>query len=377
MTNNGACAKIAAMRRFAYLLAFLGAWGALSAAALTVEGRELRLAEGALVAADAEWLKARAHGLLDNYEYGRANDLATLLATLAPADMKLGAQAFAARTKYFAVGHKESYIAFRDLYKGEVARRGDPPAAATKEDLERLGIISKEIAATLSTTYRAAAVSGTRRISTYDSPTANTGVAEPQITTADLRWSVNLLFLIRDYDRANLESAKTALKGILDEPRTYVAVYRDYSMPKSTAARALDEVRGSAGTRARKMLPGAFAREIDRTYNLDGFKFCLKRPIEISELMSYAGRAMKMAPEPEVKVEQYNDEGYVAFRGVATCKATLAASLTDILNYYGCEPYIWRPFVGDLEKKEESKKEILPEPPPDAGGAEGGIPEGP
>jgi len=358
------------------------ACGAAAVGALTVEGRALRLEGGALVAADADWLSARARYLLDTKEYGRANDLATLLATLTPADGKLAAQALAARTKYFAVGHKEAYAAFRDLYKAELARRGSPPAAvadlppASKEDVARLAVISTEAIGALATGYTTAAVSATKRISTYDSPTANTGIAEPQTTRYDLRWSVNLFFLIRDYDKASADGARTALRSIIDEKRVYNAVFRDVSMPKSTPTRALDEVKGSATTRARKMLPGAFAREIQNTYNLEGFKFCITKPVDAAELTLYAARIMELSATPEYKVEQSNDEGYVAYLGNATCRASATASLADLLKYFGVDPYAWRSFVGDLEKKEEPPKKAE-EPPPEAGMDAGGIPEGP
>jgi len=56
------------------------AFAAAAADGLTVEGRQLRLVDGAFVPEDGEWLAARARYLLAQRQYGRANDLATLLA---------------------------------------------------------------------------------------------------------------------------------------------------------------------------------------------------------------------------------------------------------------------------------------------------------
>jgi hypothetical protein len=136
-----------------------------AAHALTVEGRQLRLEGGAFIPEDAAWLAARARYLLIQREYGRANDLATLLAGAAPAATALDARALAARTKYFAVGHKESYLAFQTLYRLEKKRieaSGGPPA---EEDLARLAIISRETIAALGTAYGPGAVPGAKTIS--------------------------------------------------------------------------------------------------------------------------------------------------------------------------------------------------------------------
>jgi hypothetical protein len=320
--------------------------------ALTVEGRQLRLADGAFVPEDAEWLAARARYLLAQRQYGRANDLASLLAGAAPPALALEAAALAAHTKYYAVGHKESYLAFRELYREEKARLDAAATPPTEEDQARLAAISREAAAALGTAYGPGAVAGARTISRYDSPTANTGAADPQLTKYDLRWSVNLLFLIREYDRASLAEAKAAVKNALDEKRTYAAFYRDVSMPKSTKARAVDDVKGSVRDRARKMLPGALAREIQTTYNLEGFKYCLSKPVGIPELTIYAGRIMEVSDEEELAVEHYEDAGYVAYRATATARAKATTSLAEALSYLGVDPYAWRPFVGQLEKEE-------------------------
>jgi hypothetical protein len=341
--------------------------------ALTVEGRQLRLEGGAFVPEDAEWLAARARYLLKQYEYGRANDLATLLAGAAPAGMALEARALSAHAKYFAVGHQESYLAFRDLYRGEKKRIDAAGAPPTEEDLARLAVISREVVAALGTAYGPGAAAGARTISRYDSPTANTGAAEPQLTKYDLRWSVNLLFLVREYDKANLSDAKAALKAAMDEKRTYEAFFRDVSMPKSTKARAADDVRGSVSDRARKMLPGAIAREMQTTYNLEGFKFCLQKPVAIPELTLYATRIMEAAEGEEITIERYEDEGFVAYRATATARATANTSLADALRYFGIDPYVWRPFVGKLAGEEEAKTEIEERPPPEM--ENGGIPE--
>ncbi len=344
-----------------------------AAHALTVEGRQLRLEGGAFIPEDAEWLAARARYLLNQREYGRANDVATLLAGAAPAGIALEARALAARTKYFAVGHKESYLAFRELYREEKKRvdaAGEPP---TEDDLARLALISREAIAALGTAYGPGAVPGARTISRYDSPTANTGAAEPQPTKYDLRWSVNLVFLVREYDKANLTEAKAAVKKALDEQRTYEAFFRDVSMPKSTKARAVDDVRGSVRDRARNMLPGAVAREIQTTYNIEGFKFCLKKPVDIPDLTIYAGRIMETSDEEEVTVEKYEDAGYVAFRATATARAKATTSLADALRYLGVDPYVWRPFLGKLEEDEKPKSPAEEEPPLEMD--TGGIPE--
>jgi hypothetical protein len=340
---------------------------------LTVEGRQLRLDGGAFVAEDAAWLAARARYLLHEREYGRAHDLATLLAGAAPATMALEARALAARAKYFAVGHKESYLAFRDLYRDEKARVDGAGGTPSDEDRARLATISAEATAALGTPYGPGAVAGTKKISSYDSPTANTGAAEPQLQKYDLRWSVNLLFLIREYDMDDLAAAKAAVKAALDEKRTYRAFFRDVSMPKSTRERAVDDVTGSVGDRARKMLPGAIAREMQTTYNLEGFKFCLKKPVGIPELTAYAARVIEAAENEEVTVEGFEDAGYVAYRATATVRAEAATSLADALTYLGVDPYVWRPFVGKLEGEEE-KEEGPPEGPP-AEMDTGGIPE--
>ncbi len=341
--------------------------------ALTVEGRQLRLEGGAFVPEDAEWLAARARYLLKQGEYGRANDLATLLAGAAPAGLALEARALAAHAKYFAVGHQESYLAFRNLYRDEKRRieaAGTPP---TEEDLARLAVISREAVAALGTAYGPGAVAGARTISRYDSPTANTGAAEPQLTKYDLRWSVNLVFLIREYDKANLADAKAAVKAAMDEKRTYEAFFRDVSMPKSTKARAADDVRGSVRDRAHKMLPGAIAREIQTTYNLEGFKFCLQKPVAIPDLTLYAARVMEAAEGEEITIERYEDEGYVAYRATATARAQVTTSLADALRYLGIDPYVWRPFVGKLEEEEKPTAYTEEEPPPEM--RSGGIPE--
>lgn len=331
-------------------------WAAVSATALTVDGRELRVAGGVFVAEDAEWLLARARYYLAEGDYGRANDLATLLASAAPADINLAAQAFNARTKYFAVGHKESYLAFKKLYEEEKKRReayasAGQPASLSEGDKARLAVISAEAVATLGTAYGAGAVSGVNAISAYDSPTANTGVAEPQPTRYDLRWSVNLYFLIKEHDKEAAAAARTALKCAIDERRTFSAFFRDVSMPKDTATRAADDVRGSVMARAQKFLPGALAREIQNTYNLEGFKFCTPAPLGIPELTAYAGRAMKLNDQVEVKVEKYQEAGFVAYRATATARAELTASLAEIITALGADPYVWRPFVGPLEEK--------------------------
>jgi hypothetical protein len=339
---------------------------------LTVEGRQLRMADGAFVREDAEWLAARARYLLKEREYGRANDVATLLAGAAPAALSLEGRSLAAHTKYFAVGHKESYLAFRDLYREEKNRIDATGAPPTEDDLARLATISREAISAMGTAYGAGAVSGARTISTYDSPTANTGAAEPQALKYDLRWSVNLVFLVRDYDKASTADAKAAVKAALDEKRTYHAFFRDVSMPKSTKERAFDDVRGSVRDRARKMLPGAIAREMQTTYNMEGFKFCLKIPVDIPELTIYAGRILEASEKEELTVEQYEDEGYVAFRATATARAEATTSLADALRYFGVDPYTWRPFLGSLEKEEKSPE--VEEPPPPGGDA-GGIPE--
>ncbi len=341
--------------------------------ALTVEGRQLRLEGGAFVPEDAEWLAGRARYLLKQHEYGRANDLATLLAGAAPAGMALEARALNAHAKYFAVGHQESYLAFRELYRDEKKRIDATGAPPTEEDLARLAIISREAIATLGTAYGPGAVPGAKNISRYDSPTANTGAAEPQLTKYDLRWSVNLLFLIREYDKASLADAKAALKAAMDEKRTYEAFFRDVSMPKSTKARAADDVRGSVSDRAHKMLPGAIAREMQTTYNLEGFKFCLQKPVAIPELTLYATRIMEAAEGEEVTIESYEDEGFVAYRATATARAKATTSLADALRYFGIDPYVWRPFVGKLEGEEAAKAEPGEQPPPEMD--TGGIPE--
>jgi hypothetical protein len=348
------------------------ALAAASAHGLTVEGRQLRLEAGAFVPEDAVWLAARARHLLDQHEYGRANDIATLLAGAAPPEGALEARALAAHTKYFAVGHKESYLAFRELYRAEKARI-DAAGTATADDQARLAVISKEAVGALGTSYGPGAVAGARRISTYDSPTANTGAAEPQVMKFDLRWSVNLVFLIKEYDPASLADAKAAMKAAVDETRTFEAFFRDVSMPKSTKDRAIDEVRGSVQDRARKMLPGAIAREIQTTYNLEDFKFCLKKPVGIPELTMYAGRIMEMAEKEEITVERYEDEGFIAYRATATARAQAKTSLAEALQYLGADPYVWRPFVGKLEGDDEPKEEPAPEPPPEMAG--GGIPD--
>jgi hypothetical protein len=345
---------------------------AASAHGLTVEGRQLRFDGGALVAEDAEWLAARARYLLDQREYGRANDVATLLAGAAPPSMALKARALAARTKYFAVGHKESYVAFRDLYREEKARVDAAGGLLSDDDRARLATISAEAIDALGTAYGPGAVAGVKRISSYDSPTANTGAADPQTKRYDLRWSVNLVFLVREYDKANLADAKAAAKTAIDEKRTYHAFFRDVSMPKSTKERAVDDVRGSVGDRGRKMLPGAIAREIQTTYNLEGFKFCLKKPVGIPELTMFAARAIEIAEKEEITVERYEDAGYSAYRATATLRATATASLADALAYLGVDPYVWRPFVGTL--KGEAEEEEGPEPPPPEMDT-GGIPE--
>jgi hypothetical protein len=344
-----------------------------AACALTVEGRQLRLEGGAFIPEDAEWLAARARYLLNQREYGRANDVAALLAGAAPAGTALEARALAARTKYFAVGHKESYLAFRELYREEKKRTDATGTPPTDEDLARLAFISREAIATLGTAYGPGAVPGARTISRYDSPTANTGAAEPQLTKYDLRWSVNLVFLVREYDKANLAGAKAAIKKALDEKRTYEAFFRDVSMPKSTKARAVDDVRGSIRDRARNMLPGAVAREIQTTYNMEGFKFCLKRPVDIPDLTIYAGRILETSEKEEITVERYEDAGYVAYRATATARAKATASLADALRYLGVDPYVWRPFVGELEGEEKAQTEPEERPAPEMDN--GGIPE--
>lgn len=343
-----------------------------AAHALTVEGRQLRMEGGAFVREDAEWLAARARYLLKQREYGRANDVATLLAGAAPSALALEARALAAHTKYFAVGHKESYLAFQAIYRDEKSRVDATGAPATEEDLARLAVISREATAALGTAYGPGAVPGARTISRYDSPTANTGAAEPQLLKYDLRWSVNLVFLIRDYDRGAAADAKAAVKAALDEKRTYQAFFRDVSMPKSTKDRAFDDVRGSIRDRARKMLPGAVAREIQTTYNLEGFKFCLKKPVGLPELTIYSGRILEASEKEELTVEQYEDAGYVAYRATATARATATTSLADALRYFGVDPYTWRPFIGKLEQ-EEKTPEVEEPPPPDMDA--GGIPE--
>ena len=344
-----------------------------AAYALTVEGRQLRLDGGVFAQEDAEWLAARARYLLKQGEYGRANDLATLLAGAAPPAMTLDARALAARTKYFAVGHKESYLAFRELYREEKKRVDAAARPPAEEDLARLAVISREAVAALGTAYGPGAVPGAKVISRYDSPTANTGAAEPQLTRYDLRWSVNLVFLIREYDKDNLADAKAAVKAAVDEKRTFDAYFRDVSVPKSTKARAVDDVRGSVRDRARKMLPAAIAREIQTTYNLEGFKFCLKKPVGIPELTAYAARAMETPENEEIKLERYEDAGYVAYRATATARAKATTSLADALRYLGVDPYGWRPFVGKLEKERKEKEGGRAGRPPDA--ASGGIPQ--
>ena len=352
---------------------------ATAASGITIEGRELRVEGGAFAKPDADWLLARARAYLGAADYGKANDLATLLASAAPAELAPEAGAFAARAKYFAVGHKESYVAFKKLYDDDKKRREAAPgyvagAPLADEDKARLAVVSAEAVATLGTAYRAGAASGLSRISSYDSPTANTGVAEPQATRYDLRWSVNLYFLVKEHDPARAAEAKTALKAALDETRTYNAFFRDVSMPKDSQVRAVDDIRGSMATRARKMLPGALAREVQDTYNLEGFKFCVQKPVGASEVMPYAARAMKMGDTEEIKVEKYDEGGFVAYRATATCRAQLVASLADILRYFGADPYVWRPFVGNLEQKDEGKAKAE-EPPPEPGADTGGIPE--
>ncbi len=367
----GSVMRVAAVLSASFLL-ITGA-----ASALTIEGRELRLEGGVFATPDAEWLLARARYLLGERDYGRANDLATLLANAAPADIALEAWSFAARTKYYAVGHKESYIAFKKLYDDEKKRReAATPAGGplSDEDKARLGVVSAEAVATLGTAYGAAAVSGLSRISSYDSPTANTGAAEPQTTRLDLRWSVNLLFLLKEYDPPHLADAKAALKAALDESRTFKAFFRDVSMPKDSQVRAVDDVRGSVGTRARKMLPGALAREMQDTYNMEQFKFCISKPVGATELTTYAARIMKLGDKEEIKVEQYNEGGYVAYRATATARAEATSSLADALRWFGADPYVWRPFVGKLEEKEGEEKAGTPA----AGAGEapaGGIPD--
>jgi hypothetical protein len=345
---------------------------AAAAHGLTAEGRQLRLEGGAFVAEDAEWLAARARYLLHECEYGRAHDVATLLAGAAPPAMTLGCRALAARTKYFAVGHKESYVAFRDLYRAEKARLDAAGGTLSDDDRARLATISAEAVAALAAPYGPGAVAGMKKISTYDSPTANTGAAEPQLQRYDLRWSVNLLFLIREYDKASLAEGKAALKAAFNERRTYRAFFRDVSMPKSTTERAVDEVRGSVGDRARKMLPGAIAREIQTTYNLEGFKFCLQKPVGIPELTLYASRIVEVAEKEEITVERYEDAGYVAYRATATMRAEACTSLAEALTYLGVDPYAWRPFVGQLEGEEEEERGTTPPP---AEMDMGGIPE--
>lgn len=354
------------MGKVSVIAAFAAASLASAAAyGLTVEGRQLRLEAGAFVTEDAEWLAARARYLLGQREYGRANDVATLLAGAAPAPTALEARALAAHTKYFAVGHKESYVAFRNLYREEKTRLDAAGGLLSDEDRARLATISAEATAALGTAYGPGAVAGTKRISSYDSPTANTGAAEPQLNKYDLRWSVNLVFLIREYDKASVADAKAAVKAALDEKRTYRAFFRDVSMPKSTKDRAVDDVRGSVRDRARKMLPGAIAREIQTTYNLEGFKFCLRRPVGIPELTTYAARVVETAEKEEITVERYEDAGYVAYRATATMHAKATASLAGALTYLGVEPYVWRPFVGKLEDEEEQEEGTPEEPPPE------------
>jgi len=84
---------------------------------------------------------------------------------------------------------------------------------------------------------------------------------------------------------------------------------------------------------------------------------------------------MKMSETEELKVEKFTDQGYEAYRATATVRATATFSLADLLNYYGVEPYVWRPFVGDLEGKTIKTEEGTEGPLPEPGEDTGGIPE--
>jgi hypothetical protein len=314
---------------------------------LTVDGKRLYLAGDYLTDGDAEWLCGRVEYYFEQGNYNKAGDLISTLETYRPPGFETRTACLRARYVFSAESHSRGYLAFRDMYEAEVAAYKG--AGLTKPDAEsraRFVRISETIIAIIGTPLRTGYGADVWDLPGYASPTLHTGVADTHAWVYDLRWSVNFIYLVNKYDPGSYKEARNVLKKVIDEKRNYVAYYQDHSLPKSTKERAADEIVGSVTARGAKMLPGAIGREIHRSYNFEGFKYCLPRQISIRDLASFAASITKVEEPDKVTIITYTESGYAGYVGEATCKAEAQASVRDVLTYFHLDPYDWRPYVG-------------------------------
>lgn len=338
---------------------------------LTVDGRRLNFAGDYLTDGDAEWLCARVEYYFEQGDYNKAGDLISTLETYGPAGFGTRTACLRARYVFSAESHGRGYLAFRDMYEAEV--NAYKAAGLTKPDTEtarRIVNISETIVDIIGTPLRTGYEADVWELPGYASPTLHTGIADTHAWVYDLRWSVNMVYMVNKYDPGRYKEARDALKKVIDEKRNYVAYYQDHSLPKSTKDRAADEIVGSVTARGAKMLPGAIGREIHRSYNFEGFKYCLPRQISIRDLASFAVSITKVEEPEKVTIITYNDSGYVGYVGEATCKAEAQASVKDVLTYFHLDPYAWGPYLGRVSG--ESDKSAVEEPAEGAEPGDGG-----
>jgi hypothetical protein len=331
---------------------------------LQVGGRKLYFEGDYLRNGDAEWLLGYISEQLDKSSFTSAEKAIQVMERYCPEDKTLMLKSYQARFHYATESHRDGYKQFEELYKAEDAAftaRGAPaPDEIAKANN---AVISEVIIETITTANSWGTNADVAKISNYDSPTEFTAKAEMKMYQYDLRWCVNLAYLVREYDPRYFGEAVDALKAIIDEERTYRAYYEEITLPKTTKDRARDEVRGSVTAYGAVLLPGAIGREIHRAYNLEGFGYCINRPVSIYDMRVFANSRTKVKENPEIVITPYEYEGFVAYRAKGSCTAEADIALGDVLRYFNINPYSWAPYYGyvsgDREKKvkEETEEE--------------------
>lgn len=323
---------------------------------LQVGGRKLYFSGDNLRDSDAEWLIGHISEQLDESHFVAAGKALDVLKAYCPGHKIIYLKAAEARYHYATESHRQGHSQFEELYKAEeaaFAARGAP----APDDIAKVNnaVISEMIVVTISTANSWGTNADVAKISSYDSPTSFTGTAESKMYQYDLRWCVNLAYLIRKYDPKHFADASQAIKDILDEKRTYRAYYEEITLPKTTKDRARDEVRASVTAYGAALLPGAIGREIHRTYNLEGFSFCIQRPISIYDMRVFANSRTKVKENAEIIITPYEYEGYVAYRAKGSCSAEADIALSDVLRYFNVNPYSWAPYYGYVSGDRERK----------------------
>ncbi|MCP4229837.1 MAG: hypothetical protein GY771_06775 [bacterium] len=330
---------------------------------LQVGGRKLYFSGDYLRDSDTDWLVAYISEQLDKSSFTAAGKAIRVLEQYCPEEKEIYSKCYRARFHYATESHRGGYKEFEELFKAEEAAftaRGAPAPDETAK--ANNAIISETIIETISTANSWGTEADVAKISNYDSPTDFTAKAEMKMYQYDLRWCVNLAYLIRKYDPKHFGDAVEAIQTILNEKRTYRAYYEEVTLPKTTKDRARDEVRGSVTAYGAILLPGAIGREIHRAYNLEGFSFCIQRPVSIYDMRVFANSCTKVKENSEIVITPYENEGFVAYRAKGSCTAEADIALSDVLRYFNIKPYSWAPYYGyvsgDRERKVKEETDI-------------------